>query len=25
VNNSSKFNEYEYKDNQFVVGIERPF
>jgi tetratricopeptide (TPR) repeat protein len=24
-NNSSKFNEYEYDDNQFVIGIERPF
>lgn len=24
-NNSSKFNDYEYSDNQFAIGIERPF
>jgi hypothetical protein len=24
-NNSSKFNEYEYSDNQYAIGIERPF
>jgi tetratricopeptide (TPR) repeat protein len=24
-NNSSKFSEYEYDDNQILIGIERPF